>query len=103
MEETYNEIQTVTDEPNCIRNEEHIQPEEGGGSKELSQVTWGNSILAVHYDAKKQKNCVQISYSNSQICFSPGYGLAILNLLCMYTRTDQISKYVVDNESYVFH
>ena len=32
-----------------------------------------------------------------------GYGLAILKLLCVYTKAEQIGKNIVDNESQVFY
>lgn len=37
------------------------------------------------------------------MCFSQRYGLAILKLLTVYTREDQISKHILNNESQISH
>lgn len=35
------------------------------------------------------------------MCFLQGFGLAVLKVMCVYTRAEQICKWVVDNESRV--
>lgn len=40
-------------------------------------------------------NCSQILYSSQRIRFSHGYGLAILRLFYINSRTEQINKFII--------
>lgn len=41
-------------------------------------------------------------WSSEFLCFSQGYGFAVLKPLYVYAVSEQISRYVVDNENEVF-
>lgn len=51
--------------------------------------------MTIYYKAKDKMNCIQILYSSQQIRFSQGYGLAILRLLYIHSKTEQINKFII--------
>lgn len=55
-------------------------------------------MLTGYSKAIDQKNPYKILYSSQKISFSQGYGLAILKILYVHRRVDQILKYIIDNE-----
>lgn len=75
--------------------------EEDGEERSLLKYFWKSVIyvvkicvLTVHCKAEDKKNCMHT-------LFLWGYGLAILKLLSVYTKVEQISKCIVDNERWI--
>lgn len=73
---------------------------------DLTWVTLGDSVVTGYCktkDKKKIQKPMHKGYTPLSECFLQGFGLAVLKLLYVYTRTEQISKYFVAKESQIFH
>lgn len=76
---------------------ENKATKKGMGEKRM-QVTLENSILTAYYKAKDTKKYTQILYLQLVNLFSQ-HELAVIYLLCGYTRIEQTSEYIIDHES----
>lgn len=69
----------------------------------LTQVSFEHNYFDFIPYSKDKKNCKQILNSSNRFNFCSVYGLAILKLFSIYSRIQQMNKYIEYNGSQVFH
>lgn len=100
MRVTQNGIQTLAKESNCITNNDHT---EGYGRKRTIHGTLENCTLTGYYrlTTKTVKIIIQLVKAFGFV-FTQWLSLAIVKRFSVYTRLEQKSEQIIDNESQCF-